>query len=94
MSMSVPLKKCSPQESHVAKEVRATRITRGERSSKCTAQAASAVVRERSCADVVPTPRGLERASGTITVGIHRVKLGGYVSRNMGGKFFWEIHDG
>jgi hypothetical protein len=75
------------------KEVVATRITRGERSSEGTAQAISAAVRERSCADIVSPPRGLERASGAITVGIYRVKLGGYVSRDVAGKFFREMHD-
>jgi len=76
------------------KEVVTTRITRGERSGKGTAQAISAAVRERSCADIVSSPRGLERTSGAITVGIHGVKLGAYVSRNMGAEFFWEMHDG
>jgi len=42
------------------KEVVATRITRGEGSSKGTTQATSTEVRERSCADVVSAPRGLE----------------------------------
>ena len=76
------------------KEVVATSITRGERSSKGTAQAISAAVRERSCANIVPTPRGLERASGAITDGIYCVKVRGYVPGNMGAEFFWEMHDG
>ena len=74
-------------------EVVTTRVTCGERSSEGTVQAISAAVRERSCADIVSTPRGLERAGGAITVGIYRVKLGGYVSRDVAGKFFREMHD-
>ena len=75
------------------KEVVATRITRGERTGKGTAQAIPAAVRERSCADIVSAPRGLESAGGAIALWVDRVKLGGYVSRDVGGKFFREMHD-